>query len=229
MSFDEEFYAEIKKLYPESLEWGLVGILTKHSKVYTLSYDSKILSGLFQIFCEPIVVKIAEKYRMKLEKSAQTAYPDFTLYKDSKPKEKMAIEVKSTYRKFNRDGSVKKFRFTLGSYRSFLRDPEGKKGILYPYSDYKEHWVIGFLYTRNPECKITEIRQVIEASQLQSPFMDIEFFIQEKYKIAGKTPGSGNTTNIGSIASNNIDDFKAGELGFSSKSEFDEYWRNYNR
>ncbi|MFQ5639309.1 MAG: type II restriction endonuclease [bacterium] len=211
------------------MEWGLVGILTKHSKVYTLSYDSKILSGIFEIFCEPIVANIAEKYGMQLEKSSQTAYPDFTLFKDSQPKEKIAVEVKSTYRKYNKNGRVKTFKFTLGSYRSFLRDPHGRKGILYPYSDYIEHWVIGFLYTRNPECKITEIRQVIEASQLQSPFADIEYFVQKKYKIAGKTPGSGNTTNIGSISSNNINDFKEGKLGFSSKREFEEYWRNYKK
>jgi len=229
MNFDDEFYEEIKRLYPYGLEWGLVGILTKHSKVYTLSYDSKILSGIFEIFCEPIVFKIAKNHGMKLEKSGQTSYPDFTLYKYLKSKEKIAIEVKSTYRKFNKDDTVKKFRFTLGSYRSFLRDPEGRKGILYPYSDYKEHWVIGFLYTRNPDCNITEIRQVIEASQLQSPFTDIEFFVQEKFKIAGKTPGSGNTTNIGSISSNNIKDFKEGKLGFSSKSGFNKYWRNYKK
>ena len=207
MKFDDEFYSLIDKLHPDGLEWGLVGILTKRSKVYTLSYDSKILSGIFEIFCEPIVVSVAGKNGMKLEKSAQTAYPDFTLFIDSRPREKIAVEVKSTYRKFNKDGNIKKFKFTLGSYRSFLRDPEGKKGILYPYSDYSEHWVIGFLYTRNPECRITEIRQVIEASQLQSPFTDIEFFVQEKHKIAGKTPGSGNTTNIGSISSNTIRDF----------------------
>ena len=138
MKFDEEFYSLIDKLHPDGLEWGLVGILTKHSKVYTLSYDSKILSGIFEIFCEPIVVRIAEKNGMKLEKSAQTAYPDFTLFIDSRPREKIAVEVKSTYRKFNKDGNIKKFKFTLGSYRSFLRDPEGKKGILYPYSDYSE-------------------------------------------------------------------------------------------
>lgn len=227
MKFNNAFHSEIQKLYPGSLEWGLVGILTKHSKVYTLSFDSKILSGIFEIFCEPIIVRIAEKNGMRLEKSAQTAYPDFTLYSVSKPNKKIAVEVKSTYRKFNKDGSVKKFRFTLGSYRSFLRDPKGRRGILYPYSDYIEHWVIGFLYTRNPECQVTEIRQVIEASQLQTPFNDIEFFVQEKYKIAGKTQGSGNTTNIGSISSNKIDDFKKGELGFSSKEEFDNYWRNY--
>jgi len=73
------------------------------------------------------------------------------------------------------------------------------------------------------------IRQVIEASQLQSPFNDIEFFVQQKFKIAGKTPGSGNTTNIGSISSNKISDFKEGRQGFASKTEFEEYWRAYKR
>jgi len=53
--------------------------------------------------------------------------------------------------------------------------------------------------------------------------------VQEKYKIAGKTPGSGNTTNIGSISSNTIRDFKEGNSGFSSKHEFDEYWRKYEK
>ncbi len=65
MKFDNEFYSEINKLYTKGLEWGLVGILTKQSKVYTLSFDSKILSGIFEIFCEPIVVKLAEQHSMK--------------------------------------------------------------------------------------------------------------------------------------------------------------------
>jgi hypothetical protein len=229
MNFDVEFYNEINALYPDGLEWGLVGILTKQSRVYTLSYDSKILSGIFEIFCEPIVVKIAERHGMKLEKTGQTSYPDFTLFYDDTSDEKIAVEVKSTYRKFNKNGTVRKFRYTLGSYRSFLRDPNGRKGILYPYSEYQKHWVIGFLYTRNPDCKLTEIRQVIEASQLQSPFTNIDFFVQEKYKIAGRTPGSGNTTNIGSISSNNIQDFKDGISDFKSKAEFDEYWRTYKK
>lgn len=227
MNFAEEFYNAMNDLYPDDLEWGLVGILTKHSEVYTLSHDSKILSGIFEIFCEPIVIKISKKHNLRIEKTAQTSYPDFTLYEESNPENKIAVEVKSTYRKFNKDGNIKKFKYTLGSYRSYLKDPEGKKGILYPYSEYKEHWVIGFLYTRNPECKITEIRQVIEASQLQSPFSEIEYFVQEKHKIAGRSPGSGNTTNIGSISSNNINDFRDGKLGFASQEEFNKFWRSY--
>jgi hypothetical protein len=227
MNFIARFNEEIHRLYPKGLEFGLVGILTKNSKVYTLSYDSKILSGIFEIFCEPIVMKIASDNEFKVEKSAQTVYPDFTLYNEEEPNRKIAIEVKSTYRSFNKNGTLKKYGFTLGSYKSYLRDPLGKKNILYQYSDYTDHWIIGFIYSRNPECRITEIKQVIEASNLQSPFTDIEYFVQKKFKIAGKKPGSGNTTNIGSIKSNNINDFREGNSEFLTKEEFEEFWRNY--
>jgi hypothetical protein len=56
-----------------------------------------------------------------------------------------------------------------------------------------------------------------------------EWFVQEKYKIAGLAPGSGNTTNIASIATADIDDFKNGKGPFAKKGEkyFREYWANY--
>ena len=192
-----------------------------------MSYDSKILSGIFEIFSEPIINNIAQKYDLCLEKSAQNQYPDFTLFKNEDTKNKIAVEVKSTYRQYNNSGGLKKFGYTLGSYRSFLRDPAGKRGIKYPYNDYSQHWVIGYLYSRNPQCKKTEIKKIIEASSLASPYTDIDHFIQEKYKIAGKTPGSGNTTNIGSFKSNNIQDFRDGNMGFSSYKKFEKYWREY--
>jgi len=226
--FITEFNKTIKSQYQQGLEFELVGLLTKNSKVFTLSYDSKILAGIFEILCEPIIKDICDSKHLVFEKSSQTSYPDFTIYRHCN-KEKHAVEIKSTYRHFKKDGSLKPFSYTLGSYRSFLRDPEGKKNILYPYKEYTKHWVVGFLYTRNPECKWTEIREVIEAGSLQTPFNDIEWFVQEKHLIAGRKPGSGNTTNVGSIKSNNIVDFKVGKSGFRTKSEFDEYWRSYKK
>ena len=226
-NFAIEFDKKIHQIYPQGIEWGIVGILTKNGNVYTLSFDSKILSGIFEIFCEPIVRSIAKDQNLMVEKSAQNIYPDFTLYSADEPNKKIAVEVKSTYRQYNSKEELKKFSFTLGSYRSFLRDPLGKKGILYPYLEYIEHWIIGFLYSRNPECKMTEIKKIIEASSLQSPYKNIEYFVQEKYKIAGKKPGSGNTTNIGSFKSSDINHFREGIGGFNSQQEFEEYWRNY--
>ena len=225
--FKNIFELFLRKQYPQSLEWGIVGILLKNSQVYTLSYDSKVLSGIFEILCEPIIRIIADNYNMIMEKSAQNAYPDFTLFDTAESNKKFAIEVKSTYRQYKQNGELKPFGFTLGSYRSFLRDPKGKKGILYPYSEYIEHWIIGFVYSRNPKCTRTEIKNIIEASQLETPFTNIEYFVQQKFRIAGKKPGSGNTTNIGSIKSNEISDFQNGNGPFHSHEEFEEYWRYY--
>jgi NAD-dependent SIR2 family protein deacetylase len=54
--------------------------------------------------------------------------------------------------------------------------------------------------------------------------------VQEKYKLAGFKPGSGNTTNIGSIASSNIEDFRDGNGPFAKYGEdvFRDYWANYH-
>lgn len=225
--FRAEFLSKIKSTYQDGFEWGIVGILIKSGEVYTLSYDSKILSGIFEILCEPIVREIAKDNDMMMEKTVQTFYPDFTLYKRAYPTQKIAIEVKSTYRQYNKKGELKPFGYTLGSYKSYLRDLEGKKGILYPYDEYIEHWVIGFLYSRNSKCSQTEIKQIIEASQLESPYTDIDYFVQHKHRIAGLRPGSGNTTNIGSMKSNNIEDFREGKGPFITKEQFEDYWRRY--
>lgn len=227
MNFKEEFYKPIDKLYPNGVEWDLVGVLTKSSRVFTLSYDSKILSGIFEILCEPPITQIAKDNNYVLKKGVQNQYPEFTIFNEDHPASKIAIDIKSTYRQYNQDGTLKPFSFTLGSYRSYLQDPAGKKGILYPYNDYTEHWVIGFLYDRNEKLKHIEIKSIIEAAQLEPPYVNIEFFVQEKHLIAGKTPGSGNTTNIGSIKSNKIEDFINGSGPFRAKNEFEDYWRNF--
>ncbi|MBN8676189.1 MAG: hypothetical protein J0L56_18805 [Chitinophagales bacterium] len=227
MNFKEEFNSAITRLYPNGLEWDLVGVLTKSSKVYTLSYDSKILSGIFEILCEPVIIEIAEQKGYELFKGVQNQYPEFTLFDPSKPNAKIAVDIKSTYRQKLKNGNVRPFAFTLGSYRSYLQDPAGKKGILFPYSDYCEHWVIGFLYDRNLKLKNIEIRNIIEAAQLEAPYSNIEFFVQHKHLIAGKVKGSGNTTNISSIKSSSIEDFSEGRGPFNTKEDFENFWKKF--
>lgn len=227
MNLKQEFYTLIHKLYPNGIEWDLVGILTKSSKVYTLSYDSKILSGIFEILCEPIIITIAQNHGYELAKGTQNQYPEFSLYHPDRATEKIAIDIKSTYRQYLPSGQIKPFSFTLGSYRSYLKDPSGRKGILFPYSEYSEHWVIGFLYDRNTKLKNIEIKSIIEAAQLEAPYKNIEFFVQYKHLIAGKVKGSGNTTNICSIKSNKLENFIEGNGPFQTKEDFEHFWRNF--
>lgn len=128
-NFKTAFLQKIDQFYQDGFEWAIVGILIKTGKVYTLSFDSKILSGIFEILCEPIIQRIAEENGLTMEKTVQNQYPDFTLYKPDEPNQKIAIEVKSTYRQYNKSDELKPFGYTLGSYRSYLRDAQGKKGI----------------------------------------------------------------------------------------------------
>ena len=68
ISFREEFYKALAQVYPNGPEWDLVGVITQSSKVFTLSYDSKILSGIFEILTEPVIQKIADENNLILKK-----------------------------------------------------------------------------------------------------------------------------------------------------------------
>lgn len=57
----------------------------------------------------------------------------------------------------------------------------------------------------------------------------MQFFAEEKWRIASDRRGSGNTANIGSI--NKIEDILSGNGMFSMLGEewFDDYWMNYGK
>jgi len=116
----------------------------------------------------------------------------------------------------------------LGSYTSFLRSPTATKNIRYPYAEYVAHWVIGFFYTRTTGIPAKVYRRESSAEP-RCPYHDVEFFIQEKHKIVGESPGSGNTANIGSFPTARIDDLKRGKGPFAKlgKDICDEYWRHF--
>jgi len=137
---------------------------------------------------------------------------------------KIAVDVKTTYREGNR-----KVSFTLGGYNSFIREKTKAKNIEFPYDQYAEDWIVGFIYKRKPPEEIpSHIYDLKDLSKIPIPFEDVQVFVQEKWRIAGQSVGSGNTTNIGSI-SGTIEDFRNGRGSFSSEEEFLDYWRNYGR
>ncbi len=110
--------------------------------------------------------------------------------------------MKSTYR----NSSKKKVSFTLGSFSSFMRD--NQKNLDGLYTEYQKHYVIGFIYRRNEQAQYSKEMSIEELDKIPCPFILEDFFVQEKYKIAGDKKGSGNTDNIGSIKTKKISDFK---------------------
>jgi len=221
MQFDKEFITRVTKLKPS---WLTRGILSVEDKIYGFGTDTKILSRIFEVLTYPIVADIAENNSLTIEiPKKQNIYPDFTLYHNKEDKNKIAVDVKTTYRKYVNNP----FKFTLGSYTSFLRD--NTKNILYPYDHYAEHWVIGFVYERDTAgSRSTALVELKDRKKVLPPYKDVDWFVQQKYKIAGDRAGSGNTANMGSICAK-IEDFKKGVGPFSKLGEhvFRQYWANY--
>jgi hypothetical protein len=204
-------------------DWDIKGIVDSIGRVYTINDDTKLISKVFELIARPILYDFAKEHGFRVyESSSQTIYPDFTLGGGVFGDKKVAVDIKSTYRRPNRNGTLR-LSFTLGSYTAYLRNPT--KNILFPYDQYSAHWIIGFIYTRrNVEPQRVTINDL---DKIIPPIEDVEIIIRQKYEIASEIPGSGNTANIGSITS--YEDLKNGTGPFAEYGEevFEDYWRNY--
>lgn len=227
MDFDfiKVFYKKIKE---KNLSWKVSGLVSPDKILYSLGSDSKLIGRIFELILYGVLQEIADENGYILQPSEQqTVYPDFTLMKNPKDYEKIAIDVKTTYRSFRKDGKLSHYVFTLGSYASFIRN--GTKNIMFPYKEYTKHYIIGCIYTRNEQATEGQTYALYELSTLPVPYKDVEIFVQEKYKIAGDKLGSGNTENIGSYRTNRMDYLINGEGPFSALGIeiFEDYWRGY--
>ncbi len=100
----------------------------------------------------PKFLEFANKnnYEIKLSPH-QNYYPDITFI-DKKTKEKFAVDLKSTYRITN----DKVNGMTLGAFTGYFRNRSSNKNTLFPYNQYKEHYVFGIIYSRTDMTLIEE-------------------------------------------------------------------------
>lgn len=222
LNFIDLFYRKVEEL---AIDWNIKGLIASEEKVYAIGNDSKLLGRIFEIISAPAIKAIADEhgYIVKIP-DKQNTYPDFTLMRSEDDDQKIAIDIKTTYKLGNR-----KLNFTLGSFTSFLRNDT--KNIQYPYSSYKEHYVIGFIYRRNTEAEEGSIVTYKELDSLITPYVDVDFFVRKKKDINGQKKGSGNTDNMSSIVCRNVNEFKEFNGPFSNLPEklYLHYWRNYSK
>jgi hypothetical protein len=83
---------------------------------------------------------------------------------------------------------------TLGAFTGYFRHRESSKNVTFPYGSYRGHFVLGVIYSQAGD--LVDERRVYslhELEQITSVVRDFQFFVQEKYRIASDSPGSGNT------------------------------------
>lgn len=216
-----------RKLASRKHNYTISGMVNSDGVVYPLGSDTKVLSTVFELFTRPLMMEIAAETGLQLiEPSVQNHYPDFTLCTGVGCLKKIAVDVKTTY--IERPGQT--FSYTLGGYTSFIREGNERKNIAFPFTDYAEHWVIGYVYERVALKKAADhaTYTLEQLGDVPLPYRSVRVFVQEKWRISSDRAGSGNTTNIGSITGH-IEDFERGAGPFECEEEFLDYWRNYGR
>ena len=207
--------------------YSVCGVIDKRKRIYPLGSDTKVISAIFELVVRSTIIAYGSEYGFSVEEpEKQNYYPDFTLMRDASDREKIAIDVKTTYRSSENEP----FSYTLGSHTSYITLDKENKNIVYPYSDYTKHWIIGFVYQRqeSKRPRVAGVYSIDELHQIGVPFDNVSVFMQEKWKIANDKAGSGNTANIGSLKGT-LSDFEKGRGVFNSEGEFLEYWRGYER
>ncbi|MDF2673585.1 MAG: type restriction endonuclease like [Clostridiales bacterium] len=200
-------------------EWTVKGFADIYNKLYTISTDTKVVSKILEIQLFPILQEFAIENRLEIKLAKQqNHYPDCTfIFEDGT---KYAVDLKSTYR----TSKEKVKGFTLGSYTGYFRNRDSIKNILFPYKSYSKHFALGIIYSRyDKEVDERASYDLDIIGEVQSVIGEIEFLVQEKYKLASKSTGSGNTKNIGSIK--NIDNLKTGKGICKTEKEFDKFWK----
>jgi hypothetical protein len=207
--------------------FNIRGYVRDDGLIHPLETDSKVLAALFELATKKRLRELAKKHGLTLETPPeQNYYPDFTLTREAEDGSvlfRAAVDVKTTYVDAPHDA----FKYTLGSYTGCIHPARSTKNCHYPYETYHQHWVVGFVYERAArECAADALYAPDELADVPLPLKNVRHFVQEKWRVAGDKPGSGNTSNIGSITGS-LGAFVRGQGVFASDAEFLAYWRNY--
>lgn len=109
--------------------YSLCGIVDRRARVYPLGSDTKVIGALFEIVARQAIVSYADSMWLRsVEPTKQNHYPDFTPMRSEEDRDKIALDVKTTYR---REGQSR-FSYTLGSYTSYIHPETESKNIVSP-------------------------------------------------------------------------------------------------
>ena len=130
MSFQtifSQYFADFQKsLSSPSGDWTVKGFVDIYKNIYTISVDTKVISKVVELMIFPIILKFADENNYEIVLSGhQNYYPDITFI-DKNSGEKIALDLKSTYR----TSQTRVNGMTLGAFTGYFRNRESNKNII---------------------------------------------------------------------------------------------------
>lgn len=189
--------------------WTTRGFINDEGKIHELPDTPQVITGIFQeVAKQRLKPFLREDYNCRIVQGGPREYPEITASGGRLGEEKIAIDIKTTRRLSKNRVSG----FSLGSYAGYFVHPDRKlPGCKFPYGEFKEHWIIGFIYIWNPNADSLHM------------VSDIEVIVNQKWKIASKSTATGTTFAISSVRS--PDALRKGKGHFESSEEFEDFWR----
>ena len=106
--------------------WTVKGFIDIFKNIYTISLDTKVISKVLEIMLFPKIQQFAiENDFERILSKEQNFYPDLSFI-DKKSEEKIALDIKSTYRKSKTSASG----FTLGAFTGYFRNRSIKSQLI---------------------------------------------------------------------------------------------------
>lgn len=196
-----------------SVSWTVKGIILQDDAIIPVPAESRAVTAILQSIAVRKLKEWADKNDIKFEDLVYETrgYPDTALSGGTLGNKLIALDIKSA--RYLPKGKVS--RMTLGTYDGYFLHPNEKRlqSKTRSYNDYDEHWVVGFIYRWNPDLetnRMVKIEKVI---------------VGEKWQVASKYSGSGDTANMGGLDS--LDRLENLQSDFSDEDEFETYWRKY--
>lgn len=207
-SLKPDLKADLEHLF-QGFRWTTRGFVDKNGRIYELPDIPQVITGIFQeVAKQRLKPFLKERYNCEIIQGGTREYPEITAFGGRLGQQKVAIDIKTTRRiSTNRISG-----FSIGSYAGYFLHPERKlPGCKFPYSEFKEHWLIGFIYSWDPHADSLHM------------VSNIEIIVNEKWKIASKSTATGTTFAISSVR--DLGRLREGKGDFDSPEEFETFWR----
>jgi len=189
--------------------WTIKGFIDENDEIHSLPDIPQVITGILQeVAKQKLKPFLRKQYGCEITQGGSREYPEITAFGGKLGQEKIAIDIKTTRR-------VSKNRisgFSIGSYAGYFLHPERKlPGCKFPYGEFKEHWIVGFIYSWNPDADSLHM------------VSNIEVIVSEKWRVASKSTATGTTFAISSVR--DLKRLREGKGDFNSSEEFEAFWR----
>src|SRR3972149_11730016 len=136
--------ADLENLF-RGFRWTTKGFVDENGRIYELPDIPQVITGIFQeVAKQRLKPFLRKQYNCEIIQGGAREYPEITAFGGKLGQGKIAIDIK-TCRRISRN---RVSGFSIGSYAGYFLHPERKlPGCKFPYGEFKEHWLIGFMYS----------------------------------------------------------------------------------